>query len=249
MMEANHAKQFVSENFCRLSLSENLSNNQPVNALSTNETKTRTNSSEIPTTSSFGLMDVDNNKVIPFETMDENELVIDEKSISHSINVLSEDTAKIMDFGPIRPLRRQRHSSHYVDFLVDDLVRKTRRLTWQSNTQNTSSALDLIALPTIGPHPLTDHRHLHTPKHAAITTHASTVSLNHTRSAPEILSAIPTEHHAHEVSHSEWFIPEDITNQNGQDIKSESIQHFADVDDSVTDDEYDEYESLDAMQT
>lgn len=258
MADANHAKHFVSENFCRLNVSGDVNassiiskdieslavsdyNNQIINMQLVQQHNKKEASESDDTMSLEG---VSRNEI-------EAAAADNVRSTSPSIEILSEDAAKILHFGPVRPLRRQRHSSHYVDYLVDDLVRKTRRLAWQSNiSPSPSTALDLISLPTVGPHPLTDHHHLSLPK-SPVSDSVPKKYISHGNFFNGQGLHSTSQTHAHEVSHSDWFMQESANadDRPGQPVKSDSEHSYADVDESITDDECDVDEDNEEMQT
>eukprot|EP00607_Mallomonas_marina_P006793 CAMPEP_0182426892 /NCGR_PEP_ID=MMETSP1167-20130531/13400_1 /TAXON_ID=2988 /ORGANISM="Mallomonas Sp, Strain CCMP3275" /LENGTH=434 /DNA_ID=CAMNT_0024608637 /DNA_START=119 /DNA_END=1423 /DNA_ORIENTATION=- len=88
---------------------------------------------------------------------DDNDVESDNEELTPPKRCYSSPKKSTVDpcyFHPSLPFRRQR-PMHTVDYLVEELIRKTRRMSWQTP----QSCHQLTMIPsTVGPHPLTDHR-------------------------------------------------------------------------------------------
>ena len=104
---------------------------------------------------------------------------------------------------PLYFLPRQKGVRH-VDFLEDELVRKSRRHSWEQQSVSSSvtpSEFALIFPSSVGPHPTTDMRYL---SHSSRSTGQGTEvheGFSHRQEAPRHTSS----HTSSSVTHSDWF--------------------------------------------
>jgi len=147
-----------------------------------------------------------------FSSTDEDDLHSNRKEIQGTRNTKSM---------PLYPFGRNRRGKR-VDFLFEDLVRKTRRKYWEGDSKCCTSFEELSSTYTIGPHPLTDHKLSSLIIYDTKNSSPSTKSSGNAESAPLGLAAIPAINydnleknlpcfHAREISHSEWFIDDSAT--------------------------------------
>ena len=204
--DCNALKYFVADQFKRISISnENtIAAKQLVDKCASNDSFDSADMDISPATSGEFNEPVQCNNLVN----DEGSSVENLSESTHENECLPE-TAKAyeLNYGPFLPFRRRRFVNG-IDYIVDEIIRNSRRKLFHSN-----SSMDLISVPaTIGPHPLTDYKIAMNRNLKSYENHKEENIKNNTSSSNESSSmssekaAAYAQCHAQEFSHSEWFI-------------------------------------------